>query len=212
MAGGPVRKVVAGVVVGVVVGAVLKALRGDPAPQFSNHPTVDGGPGRAAPVIKPASRTGPPADADPGAIVEATLFPVAEVAADEDPAPAIDLAAAEPVADTPVADTPVADAPTDAPGAETIVTDAPGAETIADAPAGGSAEVTTGSSTDTGAPDVAWVEPVDGGCPPGYLVKAKLKSGIFHLPGMFAYERTNPDRCYASAEAAEADGLRPAKR
>jgi hypothetical protein len=29
---------------------------------------------------------------------------------------------------------------------------------------------------------------------------------------MFAYERTKPDRCYAEESAAEADGLRKAKR
>jgi hypothetical protein len=43
-------------------------------------------------------------------------------------------------------------------------------------------------------------------------VKAKLASKIFHLPGMANYERTNPDRCYLDPGAAEADGLRPAKR
>ena len=32
------------------------------------------------------------------------------------------------------------------------------------------------------------------------------------LPGMFAYDRTRPDRCYPDAATAEADGLRPAKR
>jgi len=58
----------------------------------------------------------------------------------------------------------------------------------------------------------AWREPIDGACPPGYEIKAKLTSGIFHEPGMVNYARTTPDRCYASAEAAEADGLRPAKR
>lgn len=58
----------------------------------------------------------------------------------------------------------------------------------------------------------ACVEPVDGECPSGYPVKAKLASGIFHVPGGQNYERTRPDRCYASAAAAEADGLRPAKR
>ena len=57
-----------------------------------------------------------------------------------------------------------------------------------------------------------WCEPVDGACPDGYPVKAKLTSGIFHLPGMAAYARTTPDRCYASPEAAAADGLRAAKR
>lgn len=57
-----------------------------------------------------------------------------------------------------------------------------------------------------------WVEPSDGTCPDGYPVKGKLKSGIFHIPGMLAYDRTRPDRCYATAEDAVADGLRPAKR
>jgi hypothetical protein len=57
-----------------------------------------------------------------------------------------------------------------------------------------------------------WRDPVDGACPPGYEIKAKLSSGIFHEPGMVNYARTTPDRCYASADAAVADGLRPAKR
>ena len=52
----------------------------------------------------------------------------------------------------------------------------------------------------------------DGACPLTHPVKAKLASGIYHVPGGGNYERTKPDRCYASAEAAEADGLRPAKR
>ncbi len=58
----------------------------------------------------------------------------------------------------------------------------------------------------------AWRAPVEGACPQGFPVKAKLTSGIFHLPGMLAYDRTHPDRCYADATSAEADGLRAAKR
>lgn len=54
--------------------------------------------------------------------------------------------------------------------------------------------------------------PVDGTCPDGYPVKAKLRSGIFHPPGMSAYDRTAPDRCYRDGDAAAADGLRVAKR
>ena len=57
-----------------------------------------------------------------------------------------------------------------------------------------------------------WRDPVDGVCPPGYEIKAKLSSGIFHEPGMVNYARTTPDRCSASFDAAVADGLRPAKR
>jgi hypothetical protein len=56
------------------------------------------------------------------------------------------------------------------------------------------------------------VAPVDGACPPGYPVKAKHNSEVFHVPGGASYDRTTPDRCYRDAEAAEADGLRAAKR
>ena len=61
-------------------------------------------------------------------------------------------------------------------------------------------------------PAAAWIEPEEGVCPSTHPVKAKLSSMIFHLPGMFAYDRTKPDRCYRDAVAAEADGLRAAKR
>lgn len=58
----------------------------------------------------------------------------------------------------------------------------------------------------------AWVAATGRECPPSHPVKAKLASRLYHLPGMLAYERTIPDRCYASEEAAAADGLRRAKR
>src|SRR4051794_33711039 len=58
-----------------------------------------------------------------------------------------------------------------------------------------------------------WVEASEGGtCPAHHPVKAKLTSGIFHLPGGASYDRTRADRCYVSAEAAEAEGLRASKR
>ncbi|MGZ8802738.1 MAG: sunset domain-containing protein [Mycobacterium sp.] len=56
-----------------------------------------------------------------------------------------------------------------------------------------------------------WVLPVDGLCPDGYPIKANESSGIYHVPGGRFYERTSPDRCYANAEDAVADGYRPAK-
>jgi hypothetical protein len=57
-----------------------------------------------------------------------------------------------------------------------------------------------------------WVEAGDPSALPGHPVKAKLKSGIYHLPGMLNYDRTVPDRWYRDAASAEADGLRAAKR
>lgn len=58
----------------------------------------------------------------------------------------------------------------------------------------------------------AWTEPADGTCPTSHPVKAKLSSGIFHVPGGQNYDRTKADRCYTDAAAAETDGLRQAKR
>lgn len=62
------------------------------------------------------------------------------------------------------------------------------------------------------APRGEWIDPdPDGGCPLSHPVKAKLRSGIYHVPEGLAYERTNADRCYASPEAAENDGYRASK-
>jgi hypothetical protein len=69
-----------------------------------------------------------------------------------------------------------------------------------------------GAVPDPLAPAKAWVEPSGDVCPTSHPVKAKLTSRIFHLPGMLNYDRTKPDRCYADADSAEADGLRAAKR
>ena len=57
----------------------------------------------------------------------------------------------------------------------------------------------------------AWVEAVNGACPPSHPVKVKTTSGIYHVPGGQFYDRTRPERCYVDAAAAEADGYRAAK-
>ena len=67
-----------------------------------------------------------------------------------------------------------------------------------------------------GGPEVAggeqaWVEPNGDTCPATHPVKAKMSSKIFHLPGGANYDRTKPDRCYTTSDAAEADGLRASK-
>ncbi|CAN5420308.1 hypothetical protein BH23ACT3_BH23ACT3_12450 [soil metagenome] len=56
-----------------------------------------------------------------------------------------------------------------------------------------------------------WVEPDAGSCPIDHPVKLNEGSGIFHVPGGRFYDRTSAHRCYASAEAAAADGYRQAK-
>ena len=57
-----------------------------------------------------------------------------------------------------------------------------------------------------------WSTPLHGGaCPISHPVKANDNSGIFHLPGGRFYDRTKPERCYTTPEAAVADGYRRAK-
>ena len=59
----------------------------------------------------------------------------------------------------------------------------------------------------------AWVAPAaDGSAPPSHPVKVKMASGLYRVPGTAAYDRTRADRCYATPEAAEADGFTRAKR
>jgi hypothetical protein len=69
------------------------------------------------------------------------------------------------------------------------------------------------SPTSSPAPEetAAWVAPVDDACPASHPVKAKLSSGIYHVPGGMNYERTKPDRCYRDTDAADLDGLRASK-
>jgi hypothetical protein len=59
---------------------------------------------------------------------------------------------------------------------------------------------------------VSWVVPCDGTCPDSHPVKVKLRSGLFHLPGMALYGRTKADRCYGSADQATTDGFKPSSR
>jgi hypothetical protein len=84
----------------------------------------------------------------------------------------------------------------------------------ASSPASATAARTTTNAVavDVRPPSARWTDPVEKACPNGFPVKVKLASGIYHLPGMLAYDRTAPDRCYVSAEEAEADGFRAAKR
>ena len=106
--------------------------------------------------------------------------------------------------------------PTAPPNQWTPVTPRPAAETAEAAEAEAEAvadEAAPATATTPGDDATTWVEPTPaGGCPDGYPVKAKTSSKIFHVPGGALSERTSPDRCSASAEAAEADGFRASQR
>jgi hypothetical protein len=70
----------------------------------------------------------------------------------------------------------------------------------------------TGNGTEPDVAEATWREPLDSGdCPASHPVKANDNSGIYHVPGGRFYNRTVAVRCYASPEAATADGFRPAK-
>jgi hypothetical protein len=66
------------------------------------------------------------------------------------------------------------------------------------------------TETERPAPDWLRAEP-DGSCPLSHPIKANEKSGIFHVPDGRFYDRTNAERCYATADAALGDGYRQAK-
>lgn len=84
-------------------------------------------------------------------------------------------------------------------------------EPVTAAPPAPAAFVELPAEPDTRAATPTWVPPVDGQCPEGYPIKANDNSKIFHVPGGRFYERTIPERCYADAADAEADGYRRAK-
>jgi hypothetical protein len=99
------------------------------------------------------------------------------------------------------ATTPTPAAPPQWPDWPTPVEPAP---TPTPAPAPAPAAAMTATSTWVRAND-------DGSAPDSHPIKAKESSGIFHLPGGRFYDRTNADRCYTTAAAAEADGYRQSK-
>lgn len=81
-----------------------------------------------------------------------------------------------------------------------------------DTPASASAPSASATATTVDASPEPWVEPAaDGSCPLTHPVKLKVASGIFHVPGGRFHDRTKADRCYSTAEAAEADGYRRSK-
>lgn len=120
--------------------------------------------------------------------------------------PPLDPDAATPTGST---DGPAPTAPDEAATAPAPPTEAvsePAAESVSEPAAEPTAESDAGLDGAT-----TWVAPVDGACPPGHPVKVNETSGIFHVPGGRFYDRTIPDRCYVSAEAAAADGYRASK-
>lgn len=58
-----------------------------------------------------------------------------------------------------------------------------------------------------------WIQVAEGeSCPIGYPIKGNATSRIYHLPGQAAYEKTIPEICFATEEAAALLGYRPRKR
>ena len=55
--------------------------------------------------------------------------------------------------------------------------------------------------------EAKWVQPVDGACPASHPIKARFSTGHYHLADDRDYAKVVPDSCYASEEAAQADGF-----
>ena len=177
--------------------AVAKLMRSKPSPAVIDL----GSPG--APLAK-SPTAWPPLEAPvptpaPVAVAEPSIEPV--VAADEPGLVTIgdEPLKAEPLPTVPAPPQPVASAP--APPAP--------AKPVKKVPATKKAAAKKAPAKKKLPP---WVDPEGNICPKTHPIKGKLSSMIFQAPGNFAYDRTNPDRCYESATTAEKDGLRPAKR
>ncbi len=180
-------------VLGAVVGGAAKTLKsrgsGGGASGSSGSGGGPGGSGRPAPIGGPYSPTRSAAATPPPSEPETATAA----------APAVGVRTLVSVPPLP------ADGAADTDGND----DAP------DAPVSGASLAAVADTADGAtAPDSdrAWAEPLDdGGCPPSHPIKANNNSGIYHVPGGRSYERTVAERCYSTAEAAEADGYRPAK-
>ncbi|QXC63080.1 hypothetical protein KSP35_10020 [Aquihabitans sp. G128] len=203
------RSVLALVAFVAALAKLVQALRGDPTSTFADHPSNDAV--RAEPEAEPSPIPAPIPVVE--RVAEAVLAPVTPTEAPDPEVPAHSGPAAGPVTEADLEPGPVAAEPVDL---ALATTEAPTPlfaderDLPATPPTIEPVEVVAAEVVAAGA--TTWVDPVEGGCPDGYPVKAKVKSGIFHLPGMAFYDRTAPDRCYPTAEAAVADGLRPAKR
>ena len=181
--------------IGVLVGLVLALVRA-----LAREGRPGATPLGAPPAPLPAT-TPPPATPVPVALASAEsesepveavpeAEPVVEAVAEAEPVVG-PVAEAEPVAE------PVPEAGSEVPE-----------RPVEPGPAAAEPEVVTAGAGE----GTSWVPPVEGACPDGYPVKAKVASGIYHQPGGLSYERTRPDRCYADTASAEADGFRAAKR
>lgn len=179
--------------------------RPDTQPAAAPSPTAPWPRLTADPAVPAAPTTSLVVDPDaPASPAHAAAFEAStEAPALEEPAPSTPPAVAAPAA----TEAPRADP---APPAAPVAKRAAAKKAAPKKPAAGTAPAAKAAKKK---PLVApWVDPTDGVCPTTHPVKGKLASKIFHLPGMLNYARTSPDRCYRDAAAAEADGLRQAKR
>lgn len=159
-------------------------------------------------VEEPPAHVTPPAPwpPRPAATPTPTPTPAAVPAAD------VAMAGAPVVEAPPVTDEPPAPVPEAGPGGG-VVEPQPRRERPLKAPPTKATKATKKAAKKAApADDRLWVEPSGTTCPPSHPIKAKLASKLFHLPGMLAYERTKPDRCYATEDGAVADGLTKARR
>lgn len=186
-------------VLGGAAAAVTKALqsRKEATAPAAPAPSTDWPPLATSPVAPTPAPAAPPIPTPPPAPEPTLGIPRDPSAADAARSPVSTPIERDQLADAPIKKRPVGKKA--APKASTSESKAPTGKTARKAAA----------KKVAGEP---WVAPEGVDCPASHPVKAKLSSRIFHLPGMFAYKRTHPDRCYVDAAAAEADGLRAAKR
>lgn len=157
--------------------------------------------------------------AEEAAAQEYRAAEAAAAAAEE--AAAAEAAAALAAAATPVADTEAAAVEADDVAVEDAATneaaaDAAGEAEASTAPMGIVAQVADEASDAAEAAEdeipAGAIRGVESGeCPEDYPVKGNQSSKLYHTPGSPFYDRTIPEFCFASVEAAEAAGFSPTK-
>ena len=171
------------------LGVLLGTLPG--APSQERPPLAD-------PVSRDAAATTPTLDGS--SIKEADLTQTNEDAASE-PGPALDVGESDD-AELPIGT--ASDQPIEPFDRQAIPEEQPLDAARRAAAGGGEAGIPVGSDPDS-------IPPAGADCPVAYPIKGNGRSGIYHLPGAFAYERTVPTVCFRSAESAERAGFRAAR-
>lgn len=186
--------------------AIAWTERRDPA-RPAAQPTEGAATGSTAPPASPVAPTVPTEAPSPGATATAENTPRSiGVNAGAEPSPSPSQAPAPP---SPPSAPPPPTHPVSAVASEPPSTAAPiSEEPVPDRPIVGTGAPITVRDDGPRVPAGAVAGDGTATCPPDHPIKGNADSLIYHRPGQASYDRTIPELCFASEEAATAAGYR----